>query len=245
MNNARRLLLLSAVFFLAGLGLFVRVLAVPRSPEEVARDFHVLFYESDAWNKMSWLGVKTLQYPGDAWVLQELITEIRPDFIIDSGTFNGGSALYMATVMEALELPGKILSIDIAPQVEKASKVKLFNERVEVFTSSSTDPALLASFKERLAGKRVLVLLDSLHTRDHVLAELEAYGPLVPVGSYLVVQDSNINYHPVKGDPGPGPWEAVHDFLPRHPEFEIDRSREKFLMTFSPDGYLKKVKPSP
>lgn len=241
MKLAKLLLGVAGLLFAASVILFV----LPPSDEQIVRDFHRLYYQRRSWDHMNWLGVKTLQNPPDTWVLQELITEIRPDFIIDAGTYTGGSALYMATVLEALDLPGKVLSIDVSPHVEEASKHRLFRERVEVFTGSSTDPKLIDGLRERLAGKKVLVLLDSLHTRDHVFDELNAWAPFVPVGSYLVVQDTNINGHPVQGDPGPGPWEAVHEWLPSHPEFEIDRGREKFLLTFTPDGYLKRVRPGP
>ena len=88
-----------------------------------------------------------------------------------------------------------------------------------------------------------MVILDSDHTRNHVLKELELYSELVSKGSYLIVEDSNINGHPVYSGfgQGPGPWEAVLEFLPKHPEFEIDRTKEKFLMSFNPNGFLKKI----
>jgi cephalosporin hydroxylase len=86
----------------------------------------------------------------------------------------------------------------------------------------------------------VLVILDSDHTKDHVLAEMRAYGPLVTRGSYLIVEDTNINGHPVLPDFGPGPWEAVEEFLQGNDQFQVDRSREKLLMTFNPMGYLRR-----
>ena len=94
--------------------------------------------------------------------------------------------------------------------------------------------------RERAAGKSVMVILDSDHTRDHVLAELRAYAPIVTPGQYLVVEDSNINGHPVFPGFGPGPMEALQAFLAETGEFEVDRSREKFLVTFNPGGYLRK-----
>jgi cephalosporin hydroxylase len=95
---------------------------------------------------------------------------------------------------------------------------------------------------ERAAGAgRVLVVLDSDHSRDHVLAELRAYAPLVTPGSYLVVEDTNVNGHPVYEAFGPGPMEAVQDFLKERDDFEVDRSREKFLLTFNPGGWLRKL----
>jgi cephalosporin hydroxylase len=101
---------------------------------------------------------------------------------------------------------------------------------------------VVAQVAERAAGAgAVLVLLDSDHRRDHVLAELRAYAPMVTPGSYLVVEDSNINGHPVYEDFGPGPTEAVQDFLKERDDFEVDRSREKFLLSFNPGGWLRRV----
>lgn len=222
-------------------GWFVRT-AVPLEDDELIRRFSVMYYDRDSWSHMKWLGVTALQNPPDMWVIQELITELKPDVIIEAGTYMGGSALYMAMVMEGLQLPGKIITIDVKPSLAEAQKNRFFQERVESIVSSSTEPELVAKLRERTAGKNVFVMLDSLHTRDHVLAELEAYAPMVPVGGYIVVQDTNVNGHPVNLQHGPGPWEAVHDFLAKHPEWEIDKKREKFMLTFTPDGYLRRVK---
>jgi cephalosporin hydroxylase len=238
----RLALALLAVTLVAGSSFWLgSTLAWGLSNDELTRRFIIRYYDHNNWNQMSWLGVKTLQNPPDMWVLQELLTELRPDYIIEAGTYSGGSALYLATVLEALGLPdSKVLTIDVEPHVEVAEKHPLWAKRVELFVSSSTDPELVKRLGERVAGKTVLVMLDSLHTRAHVAQELELYGPMVSPRSYLVVQDTNINGHPVLPEHGEGPWEAVHEFLPRHPEFEIDKSREKFLVTFTPDGYLKK-----
>ncbi len=101
---------------------------------------------------------------------------------------------------------------------------------------------MTAALAQRVAGKKVLVTLDSMHTRDHVLREMEIYGPMVSPGSYLVVQDTSVNGHPLLPDWGPGPMEAVQEYLKTHDDFIVDHSREKFMLTFYPDGWLKKVK---
>jgi cephalosporin hydroxylase len=125
------------------------------------------------------------------------------------------------------------------PQLPAAVRRRL---RDKALTASSTDPAVLAQVAERVADAgAVLVVLDSDHSRDHVLAELRAYAPLVTPGSCLVVEDTNVNGHPVDEAFGPGPMEAVQDFLKERDDFEVDRSREKFLFTFNPGGWLRKL----
>ena len=211
--------------------------------QQLIRRFHEYLYENQTWQQMDWLGVRTLQYPPDMWMLQEMVFELEPDFIIEAGTFHGGSSLYLAMILETMGGDGKVLTIDIEPRVREASRYAVFGKRVEVIVGGSTDPELVARLRERTAGKRVLVLLDSDHRRDHVLAELRAYGPMVSEGSYVIVQDTNLNGHPVVDGYGPGPWEAVDAFLKENDEFEPDRSREKWFVSFFPRGYLKRTKP--
>lgn len=249
------LVVASLVCLAAGVGLSVyaavQIAAEPVAPpaatapalsdQEIIEAFHRLSYGSSEWAEMTWMGVRTLQHPADMWMIQEIIHEVQPEFIIETGTFHGGSTLFFAMVLEELGGPGKVLSIDIEPRVKLAQRSPTFRKRVEVFTGSSVDPALVASIAERVRGRRVLVLLDSDHRRDHVLAELRAFGPLVSPGSYLIVQDTNLNGHPVLPEHGPGPYEAIQDFLKETDAFEIDRSRERFLVTYYPSGYLRRV----
>jgi cephalosporin hydroxylase len=154
---------------------------------------------------------------------------------VETGTAHGGSALYLATLCETVGT-GEVVSVDIGPWPDRPA-----HPRLTYLTASSTDPAVVARVAERATGAgTVLVVLDSDHRRDHVLAELRAYAPLVTPGSYLVVEDTNINGHPVYEAFGPGPMEAVQDFLKERDDFEADRSREKFLLTFNPGGWLRR-----
>jgi cephalosporin hydroxylase len=167
-------------------------------------------------------------------MMQQIITELRPDYIIETGTYSGGTTLFYATVLAQVNPKGRIITIDIEPRVEKASKFQLWKDKIELITDSSVSPDVIETITERVKGTTVLITLDSLHTTEHVRKELELYSPLVSGGSYIVVQDTN----------GPGPRKAVAEFVKKHPEFEVDRSREKFLLTFYPSGYLKRL-PSP
>jgi cephalosporin hydroxylase len=197
---------------------------------------HDVFYESDAWTKALWLGNQALKNPLDLWVYQELVVETRPDVIVETGTWRGGSALYLASICDLLGA-GEVVSVDIEPMREDYPQ----HPRITYLAGrSSTDPDLLTEMAERTRGRRTLIVLDSDHSQRHVEAELDAYAPMVPVGCYLVAEDSNIGR--IRKDLMPGPFEAVEAFLTRTGDFEIDRSREKFLITFNPDGFLRRVR---
>jgi cephalosporin hydroxylase len=197
---------------------------------------HDVFYESDAWTKATWLGVQALKNPLDLWVYQEIMFETHPELIVETGTYRGGSAFFLASMCDLLG-EGDVVSIDI----EAARDDYPVHPRITYLAGrSSTDPDVVAEVRERAAGRRVLVVLDSDHSQAHVEAELEAYAPLVPVGCYVVVEDSNIGH--IRPDLLPGPFEAVERFLARSDDFEIDGEREKFLITFNPNGYLRRVR---
>jgi cephalosporin hydroxylase len=203
----------------------------------VVRPFHRLFYDSgkQTWSNTYWLGVPAQKCAFDLWVYQEMLHELRPAVIVECGTANGGSALFLASIC-ALLGQGEVVTVDIAEQPGRPS-----HERITYLKGSSTDPETLESVKQLVAGRTpVVVILDSDHSRDHVLNELRLYAPLVSAGSYVIVEDSNVNGHPVVPDFGPGPAEAVTRFLAETDEFEVDRSREKFFLTFNPSGYLRK-----
>jgi len=213
-----------------------------QSERTVAVQFQELYYDSGIWLKTRWLGVPSQQAPTDNWSMQEIISEIRPDYIVETGTANGGTSLFYADVLSFVNPVGKVITVDVQEHVEDASQFPMWKERVEMIVGSSVDPKVTDQIAREVSGKKVLVTLDSLHTRDHVLRELEIYSKFVTPGSYLVVQDTNINGHPVAPASGPGPMEAVEDFLKTHDNFVVDRSREKFLLTFYPGGWLKRVK---
>jgi len=219
-----------------------RQLTEPRYQGDVVRKFQELYYNSRVWTTTKWLGIGSDQAPTDNWNMQELIFELQPDYIIETGTLYGGTTLFYADVLSYVNPEGKVITIDIDPKVEEASKRPLWKQRVELIVGSSVDPKVTDHVAQEVLGKKVLITLDSLHTREHVLKEMEIYSKLVPLGSYLVVQDTNINGNPVYPSFGPGPHEAVEEFLRTHDNFVVDRSREKFLLTFYPGGWLKRVK---
>lgn len=199
--------------------------------------FHKLIYfhrRDSTWKNTSWLGVPVQQIPFDLWVKQEIIYETRPDLILEMGTFDGGSAMFYASLFDLLG-KGDVISIDIAPQENLP-----VHPRIEFITASSVDKDLFAKIQQRLAGKRVMVILDSDHTQAHVREELNLWPQCVTPGCYLIVEDTNINGHPVLTEYGPGPMEALDDWLGTNPPFDNDTSREKYMVTFHPRGFWKR-----
>lgn len=216
-----------------------RIIPLPNR-DSIITNFHKLIYgNKDAghiWQFTNWLGVKTTKCPLDMWVFQEIIVETKPDLIIESGSFVGGSALFMAEICDSIK-KGNIVSIDI----NKANFPK--HNRIKFLTGSSLDPEIIEQVKKEIRNKeqKVMVNLDSDHTKNHVLQEMKIYGELVSKGCYMIVEDTNINGHPVLSDFGDGPMEAVNEFLKDREDFVVDKDREKFLLTFNPNGYLKKI----
>lgn len=224
---------------MARYGLYHRLYISPKSERELVDRFHRLYYDAanfgKTWKDTRWMGVPTWKCPLDLWIYQEMLFELKPDLIIETGTFNGGSAHFMASLCDILN-KGRIISIDVQDRAGRPT-----HKRVEYWLSSSTAPEIVERVRKQIQpGNTVLVFLDSDHRRDHVLAEMRAYAPMVTPGSYMVVEDSNLNGHPVHPEFGPGPMEALDAFLVENRDFEIDESREKFFLTFNPRGYLRK-----
>jgi cephalosporin hydroxylase len=204
----------------------------------------------------SWLGRPIIQYPQDIVAMQELIWSIQPDLIIETGIAHGGSLIFSASMLELNAVCGgpqnaKVLGVDIDIRAHnrKAVESHPLSRRIEMLQGSSVDPAILKAVKDAAEDRRVLVCLDSNHTHDHVLAELEAYAPLTSIGSYCVVFDTIVEELPAEffsdrpWGPGNNPSTATSEYLKSHPEFVVDRRiDEKILMSVAPRGYLKRVR---
>ena len=213
-----------------------------------------------------WLGRPIIQYPQDMVAMQELIWQIKPDLIIETGIAHGGSLILSASMLSLLDYCDAIeqgtmldpkaprrrvlgLDIDIRAHNRAAIEAHPMANRIDMIEGSSIDPAIISQVQDIARGyERVLVCLDSNHTHEHVLAELVAYAPLVSAGSYCVVFDTIVEDMPAEMFPdrpwGPGdnPKTAVWEYLKTHPEFEIDKQMDhKLLISVAPDGYLKRV----
>ncbi len=201
------------------------------TPEEINQYMTALRASPVFKNKF--LGVHTLQSPTDAWIIMEIMHEVKPDLMVEAGTYRGGSAALWAVILEHINPDGRVITIDIEDQRDpRATKLPISKRRVDFLLGSSTAPEIVAEVHRRAKGKRVLVMLDSLHSKEHVAAELEAYAPLVPVGSYVIVQDTAV-----------GPLQAIDEFLAENDSFVADRARERYSDTSSVRGYLRRVKP--
>jgi cephalosporin hydroxylase len=210
-------------------------ISVDIQPEHVVEWFHRLYWMGPGAKPISWLTWPMMKNPMDLWVYQKLIVDCSPDLIVETGTFWGGSAVFMATVCDLLD-HGEIVTVDIKPPPDRPQ-----HARITYINADSAAPEIVAQVVERAADKSVMVILDSDHSQEHVLKELAAYAPLVTPGQYLIVEDTNINGHPVMPEFGPGPWEALEEWLPAHPEFARDPGCEAFLMTWNPGGYLRRL----
>ncbi|MDA1095215.1 MAG: CmcI family methyltransferase [Acidobacteria bacterium] len=189
------------------------------------------------WRNTLWMGHPILKCPLDLWIYQELVVEIKPAVIVESGTAFGGSALYLASICDIVG-QGKVVTVDVEHRDGRPD-----HPRISYLTGSSTSDETFDRVLQELDGcdGPIMVILDSDHRKAHVLAELRRYGPIVSPGSYLIVEDTNLNGHPIEPHFGPGPAEAVEEFLNSDAGFRVDRSREKLYLTFNPGGYLRKV----
>lgn len=203
-----------------------------------------------------WLGRPIIQYPQDIVAMQEIIWEVKPDLIIETGIAHGGSLIFSASMLALLEISGSIqkgqvLGIDI--DIREHNRIEIekhpLSNKIKMIQGSSIDKDIIKQVYNFAKGyKNILVVLDSNHTHEHVLGELQTYAPLVSKGSYCVVFDTIIEDMPDDMFPdrpwgkGNNPKTAVWEYLKTHAEFEIDKSiQNKLLITVAPDGYLKRV----
>ena len=214
-----------------------------------------------------WQGRPIIQYPQDIVAMQELIWEVKPDLIIETGIAHGGSLVFSASMLALLDIsdaiesgsslnPGKTkrkvlgIDIDIRPHNREAIEAHPMSSRIHMIQGSSIACSVIDQVKDIAKSyESVMVCLDSNHTHDHVLAELKAYAPLTSVSSYCVVFDTIIEDMPTDMFPsrpwsrGNNPKTAVWEYLKNHPEFKVDKNiQHKLLVTVAPDGYLKRIK---
>ena len=201
----------------------------------------------------TWLGRPIIQYPQDMIAMQEIIWDIKPDLIIETGIAHGGSLIFYASILELIG-KGEVLGIDIDIRDHNRKEIEshpMF-KRIKMIQGSSIDPGIVAEAKKHTEGKKtILVTLDSNHTHEHVLAELNMYSPFVSLNSYMVVYDTIVEKLPEDHLPGlirpwgigDNPWTALNSFIDENPQFEIDHTiNNKLLISVAPDGYLKRIK---
>jgi len=199
----------------------------------------------------SWLGRPIIQFPQDIIAMQELIWKVKPDLIIETGIAHGGSLMFSASMLELLGGDGCVVGVDI--DIREHNRIEIEKhpmfKRITMIEGSSIDEGIAGEVKKLASNRKVvMVVLDSMHTHEHVLRELEVYSPLVTKGSYIVVCDTIIEDMPEGSFPD-RPWEvgnnpktAVWEFLKTTDRFEIDEDiPSRLLITVAPDGYLRCV----
>ena len=218
---------------------------------EAAHKFNVESNSAKYSYNFTWMGRPIIQYPQDMIAMQELIWEIKPDLIIETGIAHGGSIIYYASLLELIG-KGEILGIDIDIREHNKKKIEAhpMYKRIYMLEGSSVSEEMIKKVKSFTFGKeKILVCLDSNHTHEHVLSELNFYAPFVTTGSYLVVFDTIVEDLPERYLPnrfwgiGNNPKTAVHEFLKHNSNFVIDENMDnKLLISVNPEGYLKRVK---
>lgn len=207
-------------------------------------DFHKYYETLRIWEKNYWLGIPVWKIPFDMCVIQELIYRIKPEYIIETGTGLGGSAGFFASICELIGY-GTVITIDIHSKYDFSTLPQKVRDRIIIEPGGSTNPILFENIEKRTKGKNNIVMLDSWHVKEYVIEEMKLYSTLVPVGSYMIVEDTHSGKigHPVEWKyDNYGAYEAVEEFLQNNDEWEIDYECEKHIFTFNPKGWLRRIK---
>ncbi|MCU1354165.1 MAG: hypothetical protein JWM05_3374 [Acidimicrobiales bacterium] len=205
-------------------------------PDELKWGFIEAFWHNLAWKQTTWLGHRVAKSPTDLFAYQELIHSIRPDWIIETGSGNGGRALFLASICDLVG-HGQVVSVSRKPPED------VTHPRITLVAGTAQSGRTVGKVRQIVGeSPKALVILGSRGRWQRMMAEFEAYAPMVPVGSYVVMEETVVNGHPVWPGFGAGPFEAVSHTLLTHGEFVADRSLEKFGLTLNPGGYLKRLK---
>lgn len=229
-----------------------RSAAMAADPEVVAavRTLNAKAFEYRYYLNFRWLGRPIVQYPQDIIALQEIVWETRPTLIVETGVAHGGSLIFYASLFELMKLPGEVVGVEIELRAhnERAIEAHPMSDRIRIVKGSSTDPSVVAAVAEIARGhERVMVVLDSHHSHEHVAAELAAYAPLVSPGNYLVVFGTAVGELPAgldiqrSWDRERNPASALTDWLASGPPFDVDEGlSQRLILSDGPGGYLRR-----
>lgn len=201
----------------------------------------------------TWMGRPIIKFPNDIVIQQELMWKLKPDLVIETGIAHGGSIIFTASMMEMMGIDGEVVGIDVDIRKHNRDLIEAhpMMKRITMYEGSSTDTGIVEKVRQHTIGKKcVMVILDSLHSHEHVYNELKAYAPMVTIGSYCILPDTFIEFFP-KGyyshnrpwDVGDNPYTGMKQYLKETDMFEIDRSlTDKAMITETIDGYLLRTK---
>ncbi|RVP20771.1 CmcI family methyltransferase [Sinorhizobium meliloti] len=205
-------------------------------------EFHRWYYDAELWNKTYFLGVRTLKCVFDLWQYQEILTELRPDLVVETGCYLGGATLFFSTILEMVNPNGQVITVETNPdRIDPSVRAR---SNIEIIAGSSTDPTIASLLRTRRAACSGLAffIFDARPRKDHVLSEMINFREVIQPSDYLVVEDSNVNGHPVLPEWGPGPMEAIREYEKLYPaDYVHDEQREqKFGVTFAPYGFMRR-----
>ena len=206
-------------------------------------NFHLLYASNhkQTYDNTYWMGVRSMKCPLDLWIYQEILFKTKPDIIIETGTNEGGTTLFLANIFDTM-VNGEIITIDISSPNNKPEHKRIHYIQGDATSEKTTTKVqqLIDKFTNN-SNKKIMVILDDEHSLNHVFQEMEIYGKFVTPGNYLIVEDTSMGGHPVWPELEGGPMESVEKYMKTYSDFEIDSAQEKFLLTFNPKGYLKKI----
>ena len=202
------------------------------------REWLIYHQKEIVFDQVKWMGTRILKNPLDAWIYQEIIHEVQPDVIVEIGSRYGGGTKYFANLLDILG-KGMVISIDIDRSV-----YNLDHERVKVLTGNSSDQKIISRVADLCRGKAVLVIQDGDHSKKQALEDLENYSRFISVNSYFIMEDGIVDlfhHDDGLGFQDKGPLAAVEEFLSLNSHFAIDSSRERYILTYNPKGFLKRI----